>query len=149
MTAGVVMPVSTRVALESPVSSEMNEEDESPEADLDYLDEYDSEEERRQRKKRKVRFDTHYSSPTAISISCTVMYCVQAVTKSRPVAAAVITPQRVSTRDHEKDKPFACKCKLWKCNNSKRVASTPHTYSSSSETHSPHFFDLSSLQKAL
>lgn len=72
MTAGVVMPVSTRVALESPVSSEMNEEDESPEADLDYLDEYDSEEERRQRKKRKVLFDTHYSSPTAISV---IMYC--------------------------------------------------------------------------
>jgi len=32
----------------------MNEEDESPEADLDYLDEYDSEEERRQRRKKKV-----------------------------------------------------------------------------------------------
>jgi len=51
---GVVMPASTRVPLESPASSEMNEEDESPEADLDYLDEYDSEEERRQRRKKKV-----------------------------------------------------------------------------------------------
>ena len=71
MTAGVVMPVSARVALESPVSSEMNEEDESPEADLDYLDEYDSEEERRQRKKRKVLIDTHHSYPTAIGIPCT------------------------------------------------------------------------------
>lgn len=53
-TVGVVMPASTRVPLESPASSEMNEEDESPEADLDYLDEYDSEEERRQRRKKKV-----------------------------------------------------------------------------------------------
>ena len=51
---GVVMPVSARVPLESPVSSEVNEEEESPEADLDYLEDYDSEEERRQRKKKKV-----------------------------------------------------------------------------------------------
>lgn len=61
------------------------------------------------------------------------MCCVQAATKSRPVAPAVITPQRVSTRDHEKDKPFACKCKPWKCN-SKSVVSIPHTFSCSSST---------------
>ena len=48
------MPMSARVPLESPASSEMNDE-ESPEADLDYLDEYDSEEEKRQRRKKRVR----------------------------------------------------------------------------------------------
>lgn len=48
------MPAGARVVLESPGSSEMNEEDESPEMDMDYLDEYDSEEERKQKKKKKV-----------------------------------------------------------------------------------------------
>ena len=53
----VVLPPTVRVALESPVSSELNEEEESPEADLDYLDEYDSEEERKLKKRRKVYSD--------------------------------------------------------------------------------------------
>lgn len=51
---GVTLPGVVRVPLESPVSSEMNEEEESPDADLDYLDEYDSEEEKKQRRKKKV-----------------------------------------------------------------------------------------------
>lgn len=53
--AGLLMPGGSRVPLESPVSSEMCEDDESPEADLDYLDEYDSDEDRKQKKKKKVR----------------------------------------------------------------------------------------------
>ena len=48
------MPVGVKVVLESPGSSEQNEEEESPEMDLDFLDDYDSEEERRQKKKKKV-----------------------------------------------------------------------------------------------
>lgn len=40
-----------RVPLESPGSSEMNEEEESPDADYD-LDDYDSEEEKRKKKRR-------------------------------------------------------------------------------------------------
>ena len=79
MIAGVVMPVSARVALESPVSSEMNEEDESPEADLDYLDEYDSEEARRQRKKRKVQL--------LLMIVCHfIVYCLCVVFSLQPRA---------------------------------------------------------------
>lgn len=74
----VVMPVSARVPLESPVSSEVNEEEESPEADLDYLEDYDSEEERRLRKKKKSS------------------------SKSRPA----VIPQRSSSR--EQDKPYVC-----------------------------------------
>lgn len=45
------MPVVPRVPLESPGSSEMNEEEESPDADYD-LDDYDSEEEKRKKKRR-------------------------------------------------------------------------------------------------
>ena len=40
-----------RVPLESPASSELNEEEESPDADYD-LDDYDSEEEKRKKKRR-------------------------------------------------------------------------------------------------
>lgn len=85
MIAGVVMPVSTRVALESPVSSEMNEEDESPEADLDYLDEYDSEEERRQRKKRKVHF-FQLLLMIVCHFSRYMMYCLCVVFRLQPRA---------------------------------------------------------------
>lgn len=49
----VVGPVSVRAALESPGSSELNEEEDSPEPDADYMDEYDSEEERKQKKKKR------------------------------------------------------------------------------------------------
>jgi hypothetical protein len=40
-----------RVPLESPASSELNEEEESPDADYD-LEDYDSEEEKRKKKRR-------------------------------------------------------------------------------------------------
>lgn len=40
-----------RVALESPMSSEINEESDQ---DIDFVEEYDSEEERRPRRKKKV-----------------------------------------------------------------------------------------------
>ena len=52
--AVVVMPAGTKVVLESPGSSEVNEEVESPDMDMDYLEDYDSEEERKQKKKKKV-----------------------------------------------------------------------------------------------
>ena len=58
------MPVSVRVPLESPVSSEMNEEEESPDADLDYLDEYDSEEERKTKRKKRPPTRVRSSVPT-------------------------------------------------------------------------------------
>lgn len=48
---GIILPVVPRVPLESPGSSEMNEEEESPDADYD-LDDYDSEEEKRKKKRR-------------------------------------------------------------------------------------------------
>ena len=45
--------VNVRTTLESPGSSELNEEEESPEPDADYMEEYDSEEERKQKKKKR------------------------------------------------------------------------------------------------
>ena len=48
---GIILPVVPRVPLESPASSELNEEEESPDADYD-LDDYDSEEEKRKKKRR-------------------------------------------------------------------------------------------------
>lgn len=48
---GIIMPAVPRIPLESPASSEMNEEDESPDADYD-LEDYDSEEEKRKKKRR-------------------------------------------------------------------------------------------------
>ena len=50
---GVVMPVGSKVVLESPGSSEHNEEEESPELDMDYLEDYDSDEEKRPHRKKK------------------------------------------------------------------------------------------------
>jgi hypothetical protein len=53
--------------MESPISSEMNEEE--SEKDVDFVDDYDSEEEKRQRKKRKV--SSLACSPfLSISITC-------------------------------------------------------------------------------
>ena len=49
---GVVMSVGSKVVLESPGSSEQNEE-ESPDMDMDYLEDYDSDEEKRSHRKRK------------------------------------------------------------------------------------------------
>ena len=48
---GIILPAVPRVPLESPASSEMNEEEESPDADYD-MDDYDSEEEKRKKKRR-------------------------------------------------------------------------------------------------
>lgn len=50
---GVVMAAGSRVSMESPHSSEINEESDN---DADYLDEYESEEERRTKRKKKVGF---------------------------------------------------------------------------------------------
>ena len=50
---GVAMPVGSKVVLESPGSSEHNEEEESPDLDMDYLEDYDSDEEKRSHRKRK------------------------------------------------------------------------------------------------
>ena len=49
--SGIILPAVPRVPLESPASSEMNEEEESPDADYD-IDDYDSEEEKRKKKRR-------------------------------------------------------------------------------------------------
>ena len=48
---GVVLPAGVKVSMESPHSSEINEESDN---DADYLDEYESEEERRSKRKKKV-----------------------------------------------------------------------------------------------
>lgn len=69
--AGVIIPVVPRVPLESPVSSEMNEEDESPDADYD-LDDYDSEEEKRKKKRRpppKSNRSSGGAAPTRVTRS--------------------------------------------------------------------------------
>ena len=47
----MVLPAGVRVSMESPHSSEINEESDN---DADYLDEYESEEERRTKRKKKV-----------------------------------------------------------------------------------------------
>lgn len=47
----VAMSTTSRVAMESPISSEMNEESDP---DVDFMEDYDSEEDRRSRRKRKV-----------------------------------------------------------------------------------------------
>ena len=47
------MSMGSKVVLESPGSSEHNEEEESPDMDMDYLDDYDSDEERRSHRKKK------------------------------------------------------------------------------------------------
>ena len=58
---GVAMPVGSKVVLESPGSSEQNEEEESPDLDVDYLEDYDSDEEKRpHRRKKRVRLNSHH-----------------------------------------------------------------------------------------
>lgn len=63
--------VGIRTALESPVSSELNEEEESPEPDGDYYDEYDSDEERRQKKKRRPAPKTRSMNATTVTATTT------------------------------------------------------------------------------
>lgn len=47
------MPAGSKVVLESPGSSELNEEEESPDMDMDYMEDYDSDEEKRSHRKKK------------------------------------------------------------------------------------------------
>ena len=68
------MPVGSKVVLESPGSSEHNEEEESPDMDMDYLDDYDSDEEKRShRKRKKVR--QWYT--VSLTLSQTLTACVE------------------------------------------------------------------------
>ena len=77
-----------RNSLESPGSSELNDEEESPEPDVDYLDEYDSEEERKQRRRKRP------------------------LPKTR-IATTSTANTRSSTRAGDTDKPFLCSGKPW------------------------------------
>ncbi|CAI8017840.1 Zinc finger protein DPF3 [Geodia barretti] len=82
---GVVMPVGSKVVLESPGSSEHNEEEESPELDMDYLEDYDSDEEKRPHRKKKRPSSGRSRQPPASTRS---------------------------SRASDHDKPFLCKlCK--------------------------------------
>lgn len=86
-----------RSSLESPGSSELNEEEESPEPDADYMEEYDSEEERKQKRKKrlpqKIRSSIGGSNSNVSSGSS---------------SSTLITR---STKGTENDKPFLCNCK--------------------------------------
>ena len=71
LSLGLAMPAGSRVLLESPASSELNEEDESPEVEVDFMDDYDSEEERKQRRRsRKVSFFSKQLSLRALFVFC-------------------------------------------------------------------------------
>lgn len=90
---GFLAPMTTggpnlRSALESPGSSELNEE-ESPEPDADYMEEYDSEEERKLKKKKRP----------PPKIRSTVGNNVNSSSTTR------------STKAADNDKPFPCSCK--------------------------------------
>ena len=93
--AGFLAPVVTGTAtargavLESPGSSELNEEEESPEPDADYMEEYDSEEDRKQKKKRRPPPKVRSSVGNNVNNS--------SITRSSKAA--------------ENDKPFPCSCK--------------------------------------
>lgn len=83
--AGFHAPATVRSVLESPGSSELNEEEESPEPDVDYMDDYDSDEERKNKKKKRPPPKMKNNS----SISST-------------------TSTTRSTRASDNDKPFLC-----------------------------------------
>lgn len=78
-----------RAALESPGSSELNEDEESPEPDADYMEEYDSEEERKQKKKKRPPPKSRSSVGNNVSHTS--------------------VPRSSKGTDH--DKPFPCSCK--------------------------------------
>lgn len=84
------MPAVPRIPLESPASSEMNEEDESPDADYD-LEDYDSEEEKRKKKRR----------PPPKS--------------NRSSGGGVAPPRPSRSSDVANDKPFHCSGKVAAC----------------------------------
>lgn len=83
----------SRSVLESPVSSELNEEDDSPEPDVDYMEDYDSEEDRKQKKKKrpppKIRNNSGNSTTANASTTSTTR----------------------SARSTDNDKPFLCNSK--------------------------------------
>ena len=68
-TAFLAPVTGVRVAVESPVSSELNEEEESPEPDVDYLDDYDSEEERKQKRRKGFSKKTRSTAVTTTAIT--------------------------------------------------------------------------------
>ncbi len=76
------------LSLESPGSSELNEEEESPEPDVDYMDEYDSEEEKKQKRKKRPPPKIRSSSSTNNVPSLNTR----------------------TSRAGENDKPFFCNC---------------------------------------
>lgn len=89
--AGFLPPMATggpsvRTVLESPGSSEMNEE-ESPEPDADYMEEYDSEEERKLKKRKRPPPKVRSSIGNNISATR-------------------------SAKATDNDKPFPCSCKF-------------------------------------
>ena len=80
------------LSLESPGSSELNEEEESPEPDVDYMDEYDSEEEKKQKRKKRP--------PPRIRGSST--------------NNSVTTLNTRASKSGDTDKPFLCNCEsVW------------------------------------
>ena len=93
LVVGFLAPASSlrpSLSLESPGSSELNEEEESPEPDVDYMDEYDSEEEKKQKKKKRP--------PPKIRSSTT-----NNVTPLNTRASKAV----------ENDKPYLCNCKAF------------------------------------
>lgn len=80
---------SLRAVLESPGSSELNDE-ESPEPDVDYMEEYDSEEERKLKKKRRPPPKVRSSVGNNVNSS-------SATRSAKPT---------------DNDKPFPCSCKF-------------------------------------
>lgn len=93
-TAGFLVPMVTggtslRPPLESPGSSELNEEEESPEPDGDYMDEYDSEEEKKLKRKKRPPPKMRSTVGNNVSSSSTTR----------------------STKGTDNDKPFPCSCK--------------------------------------
>lgn len=91
MRSGFLAPVSgvrPSLSLESPGSSELNEEEESPEPDVDYMEDYDSEEEKKQKKKKRP-------PPRNRGTSANNNVAVQNTRSSKS----------------SDDKPFPCNCK--------------------------------------
>lgn len=91
--AGFLVPMITastnlRATLESPGSSELNEE-ESPEPDADYMEDYDSEEERKLKRKRRPPPKIRSSIGNNVNSSSATR----------------------SAKGTDNDKPFPCSCK--------------------------------------
>ena len=90
---GVVMPMGSKVVLESPGSSEQNEEEESPDLDVDYLEDYDSDEEKRShRKKKRVSPYPHLIVRTPHIPLCSVEGLLEPIGHHSTVVPAVKCP---------------------------------------------------------